>query len=139
MQGYPITQHTKAVLINWLVQVHSRFELLQETLYLTVAVLDPFLQVQPVTRRNLQLVGVTAMLVACKPEEMSIPTVREMEGASASSKVTSAYPLNRAYHRFPLLPAGRSGTRDADRVVVAPPPPPGPFSWTCRTLKRRRT
>uniref|UniRef100_A0A672Q5H4 G2/mitotic-specific cyclin-B2-like n=1 Tax=Sinocyclocheilus grahami TaxID=75366 RepID=A0A672Q5H4_SINGR len=34
----------------------------------------PF-QVQPVTRKKLQLVGVTAMLIACKYEEMYVPMV----------------------------------------------------------------
>lgn len=48
MQGYEITERMRALLIDWLVQVHSRFQLLQETLYLTVAVLDRFLQVRPV-------------------------------------------------------------------------------------------
>ncbi|XP_078111246.1 G2/mitotic-specific cyclin-B2-like isoform X2 [Sander vitreus] len=75
MQGYEITERMRALLVDWLVQVHSRFQLLQETLYLTVAVLDRFLQVQPVSRRKLQLVGVTAMLVACKYEEMYAPEV----------------------------------------------------------------
>ncbi|XP_042263328.1 G2/mitotic-specific cyclin-B2-like isoform X2 [Thunnus maccoyii] len=75
MQGYEITDRMRALLIDWMVQVHSRFQLLQETLYLTVAILDRFLQVQPVSRRKLQLVGVTAMLVACKYEEMYAPEV----------------------------------------------------------------
>lgn len=75
MQGLEITGHMRALLIDWLVQVHSRFQLLQETLYLTVAILDRFLQVQPVSRRKLQLVGVTAMLLACKYEEMYAPEV----------------------------------------------------------------
>ncbi|XP_054467654.1 G2/mitotic-specific cyclin-B2-like [Anoplopoma fimbria] len=75
MQGYEISGRMRALLVDWLVQVHSRFQLLQETLYLTVAVLDRFLQVQPVSRRKLQLVGVTAMLVACKYEEMYAPEV----------------------------------------------------------------
>uniref|UniRef100_A0AAQ5YI70 Cyclin N-terminal domain-containing protein n=1 Tax=Amphiprion ocellaris TaxID=80972 RepID=A0AAQ5YI70_AMPOC len=57
MQGYEITERMRALLIDWLVQVHARFQLLQETLYLTVAILDRFLQVQPVSRRKLQLVG----------------------------------------------------------------------------------
>ncbi|XP_061622252.1 G2/mitotic-specific cyclin-B2-like isoform X2 [Phyllopteryx taeniolatus] len=70
MQGYDITERMRALLIDWMVQVHARFQLLQETLYLSVAVLDRFLQVQPVSRRKLQLVGVTAMLLACKYEEM---------------------------------------------------------------------
>lgn len=44
MKGYDITPNMRALLVDWLVQVHSRFQLLQETLYLTVAVLDRFLQ-----------------------------------------------------------------------------------------------
>uniref|UniRef100_A0A8C6UWF3 Cyclin B2 n=1 Tax=Neogobius melanostomus TaxID=47308 RepID=A0A8C6UWF3_9GOBI len=75
MTGYDINGRMRALLIDWLVQVHSRFQLLQETLYLTVAVLDRFLQVQPVSRRKLQLAGVTAMFVACKYEEMYAPEV----------------------------------------------------------------
>ncbi|KAM8893390.1 G2/mitotic-specific cyclin-B2-like [Spinachia spinachia] len=75
MQGYEISGRMRALLVDWLVQVHSRFQLLPETLYLTVAVLDRFLQVQPVSRRKLQLVGVAAMLVACKYEEMYAPEV----------------------------------------------------------------
>uniref|UniRef100_A0A3P9IVU2 Cyclin B2 n=1 Tax=Oryzias latipes TaxID=8090 RepID=A0A3P9IVU2_ORYLA len=75
MQGYEVTERMRALLVDWLVQVHSRFQLLQETLYLTVAILDRFLQVHPVSRRKLQLVGVTAMLVACKYEEMYAPEV----------------------------------------------------------------
>merc|ERR1712241_552540 len=35
----------RAVLVDWLIQVHQQFNLLQETLYLTVAILDRFLQV----------------------------------------------------------------------------------------------
>jgi len=35
----------RCILVDWLIQVHHRFQLLQETLYLTIAVLDRFLQV----------------------------------------------------------------------------------------------
>ncbi|CAL8244077.1 unnamed protein product [Lota lota] len=77
MQGYEINERMRALLIDWLIQVHSRFQLLQETLYLTVAILDRFLQVQPVSRRKLQLAGVTAMLVASKYEEMYSPEVAD--------------------------------------------------------------
>ncbi|XP_007571055.1 G2/mitotic-specific cyclin-B2 isoform X1 [Poecilia formosa] len=75
LKGSEVTSAMRAILVDWLIQVHSRFQLLQETLYLTVAVLDRFLQVQPVSRRKLQLVGVAAMLVACKYEEMFCPEV----------------------------------------------------------------
>ncbi|KAM4597192.1 G2/mitotic-specific cyclin-B2 [Fundulus diaphanus] len=75
LKGSEITAQMRGILVDWLVQVHARFQLLPETLYLTVAILDRFLQVQPVSRRKLQLVGVTAMLVACKYEEMFSPEV----------------------------------------------------------------
>lgn len=45
MNGYDINGRMRALLVDWLIQVHSRFQLLQETLYMTVAILDRFLQV----------------------------------------------------------------------------------------------
>lgn len=69
----------RAVLIDWLVGVHGQFHLLQETLYTTVAILDRFLQADlaDVTRKKLQLVGVAAMLVAAKYEEIYAPEVKD--------------------------------------------------------------
>jgi len=69
----------RAVLIDWLVGVHLQFHLLQETLYTTVAILDRFLQVEvgSVSRNKLQLVGVSAMLVAAKYEEIYAPEVKD--------------------------------------------------------------
>ena len=40
-----ITEKMRAILADWLVQVHLRFRLLQETLYITISVLDRFLSV----------------------------------------------------------------------------------------------
>lgn len=48
---------------------------MDETLFLTVNIIDRFLQQQSVVRKELQLVGVTAMLLACKYEEVSVPIV----------------------------------------------------------------
>ncbi|XP_064489877.1 G2/mitotic-specific cyclin-B2-like [Ornithodoros turicata] len=70
-----VTKEMRAILVNWLVQVHARFRLLQETLYLTVAVLDRYLQENEVSRSKLQLVGTTALFIACKYEEMYVPAV----------------------------------------------------------------
>lgn len=43
--GTTILPKMRAVLVDWLIQVHQQFNLLQETLYLTVAILDRYLQV----------------------------------------------------------------------------------------------
>jgi hypothetical protein len=50
---------------------------MEETLFLTVNLIDRFLAAQPVVRKKLQLVGVTAMLLACKYEEVSVPVVED--------------------------------------------------------------
>jgi cyclin B len=69
----------RTILVDWLIQVHHRFELLQETLYLTIIILDRFLQSSTVPRAKLQLAGVTAMLIASKYEEMYAPEVTDFE------------------------------------------------------------
>merc|ERR1719147_667312 len=70
----------RAILIDWLVDVHSQFHLLQETLYVTVAILDRFLQVEvgSVNRNDLQLVGVAALLIAIKYEELVAPVLQDL-------------------------------------------------------------
>lgn len=51
---------------------------MDETLFLTVNLIDRFLEHQTVARKKLQLVGVTAMLLACKYEEVSVPVVEDL-------------------------------------------------------------
>ncbi|NXM65424.1 CCNB2 protein, partial [Serilophus lunatus] len=77
LDGRTINGRMRAILVDWLVQVHSRFHLLQETLYMCVAIIDRFLQSHPVPRKKLQLVGVTALLVASKYEEILCPDVAD--------------------------------------------------------------
>ncbi|KAI6078066.1 G2/mitotic-specific cyclin-B2 [Aix galericulata] len=77
LDGKTINGRMRAILVDWLVQVHSRFQLLQETLYMCVAIMDRFLQTHSVSRKRLQLVGVTALLLASKYEEMFSPDVAD--------------------------------------------------------------
>ncbi|XXG71884.1 hypothetical protein AAC387_Pa07g1110 [Persea americana] len=59
-------------------EVHYKFELMDETLFLTVNLIDRFLERQMVGRKKLQLVGVTALLLACKYEEVSVPFMEDL-------------------------------------------------------------
>ena len=59
-------------------QVHDKFDLMGETLFLTVNLIDRFLSQQTVVRKKLQLVGLVAMLLACKYEEVSVPVVGDL-------------------------------------------------------------
>lgn len=69
----------RSVLMDWLVQVHSRFNLLPETLFLTVNYIDRFLSCKVVSVGKLQLVGATAILLAAKYEEIHCPSLEEIE------------------------------------------------------------
>lgn len=51
---------------------------MNETLFLTVNLIDRFLSQQNVVRKKLQLVGLVAMLLACKYEEVSVPVVGDL-------------------------------------------------------------
>lgn len=79
LKGCSVNGKMRGVLIDWLVEVHTQFKLLQETLYMTVYIIDKYLQVEGLTiRRNkLQLVGVSAMFIASKVEEMYAPEIND--------------------------------------------------------------
>lgn len=66
----------RGILVDWLLEVHTRFRLLPETLFLTVNIIDRFLSRKVVQLDRLQLVGVTAMFIASKYEEVLSPHVQ---------------------------------------------------------------
>ncbi|RPD57012.1 hypothetical protein L226DRAFT_547172 [Lentinus tigrinus ALCF2SS1-7] len=64
----------RGILVDWLIQVHSRFRLLPETLFLAVNIIDRFLTKRMVSLAKLQLVGITCMFIAAKVEEVIAPS-----------------------------------------------------------------
>lgn len=72
-----INARMREILIDWLVEVHFKFKLCKETLYLTINVIDRFLERRAVSRTKLQLVGCTAMLIASKYEEVYAPELQD--------------------------------------------------------------
>ncbi|XP_047314887.1 G2/mitotic-specific cyclin-2-like [Impatiens glandulifera] len=73
-----ISENMRSILIDWLIEVHHKFDLREETLFLIINVIDRFLSKESVMKKNLQLVGLVAMLLACKYEEVSIPVVDDL-------------------------------------------------------------
>lgn len=70
---------TRGILVDWLIEVHTRFHLLPETLFLAVNVIDRFLSEKVVQLDRLQLVGITAMFIASKYEEVLSPHVENFK------------------------------------------------------------
>jgi G2/mitotic-specific cyclin 1/2 len=72
----------RGILVDWLVEVHTRFKLLPETLFLAVNIIDRFLSRKVVQVEKLQLVGVSAMFLAAKYEEVISPHVSSFRHVS---------------------------------------------------------
>jgi len=79
LTGCPTSDKMRAVLVDWMVEVQVQFKLLQETLFLTVNTIDRFLAIEgkSVHRSKLQLVGVAAMFLVSKIEEVYAPAVSD--------------------------------------------------------------
>ncbi|XP_042878470.1 G2/mitotic-specific cyclin-B3-like isoform X2 [Penaeus japonicus] len=70
-----VSRSMRAILIDWMVEVQESFELNHETLYLAVKIIDLYLAKTVIKRDVLQLVGSTAMFIACKFDERTPPYV----------------------------------------------------------------
>lgn len=132
-----VTDRMRMILVDWLIEVHYKFKLFEETLYLTVNVVDRYLQKGPrISTRDLQLVGVTSLLIASKYEEQFVPELRDLtyicDDAYTSGRVSpligvllvllsvitwfsSIYLFH--FHFFPDL--GHGGTHPADASIQA--------------------
>ncbi|XP_068120438.1 G2/mitotic-specific cyclin-B1 [Hyperolius riggenbachi] len=77
LAGQEINGNMRTILLDWMVQVHLRFKLLQETMFTAVSILDRFLQVNPVSKKLLQLAGVAALFIASKYEEIYYPAIAD--------------------------------------------------------------
>ncbi|XP_074534863.1 cyclin-P isoform X2 [Halichoeres trimaculatus] len=69
------TNATRAVLVDWLIQVHEIMHFQEETLYLTIHLINRSLRAIKVTTANLQLLGMVCLFIAAKKEECLLPEV----------------------------------------------------------------
>lgn len=106
-----INAKMRSILVDWLTEVHRKFELMPETLYLTVHIVDRFLSKETIQRKELQLVGISAMLIACKYEEIWAPEVNDFVRISDS-----------AYLREQVLAAEKAILRKLEWHLTVPTP-----------------
>jgi hypothetical protein len=67
----------RAYLIDWLSELHLKFKLWPETLYVCVGLIDKFIMLQPdIKKKDLQCLGITALHVAGKYEEIYPPELK---------------------------------------------------------------
>ncbi|ATZ45740.1 hypothetical protein BCIN_01g04640 [Botrytis cinerea B05.10] len=73
-------------LIDFLIEAHSAFQLLPETLHLAVNLLDRYCSRRVVYKRHYQLVGCAALLIAAKygDKKERVPMIRELKSMCCS-------------------------------------------------------
>lgn len=72
-----INENMRAILVDWIVDVHGKFKLKQETLFLTVNIIDRYISSKQILRSKLQLFGIASLMIACKYEEILCPDLRD--------------------------------------------------------------
>ena len=86
-----INNRMRAILIDWLIDVHLKYKLVPQTMYIAVNLIDRYLEKNDTNRAYLQLVGVTALFIACKYEEIYPPELKDFvyitDGAYVKSDV----------------------------------------------------
>ncbi|KIM42303.1 hypothetical protein M413DRAFT_444730 [Hebeloma cylindrosporum] len=115
-----ITWENRGTLIDWLLQVHAKFGLLSESLFLTVNLIDRFLASRPISIAKLQLVGLACFFIATKFEETYSPSVKEI-----------AYLSDKQYDEDEIRKAERYILRILEWDLRAP----GPMNWLRRGSK----
>ncbi|KAJ3179900.1 G2/mitotic-specific cyclin [Geranomyces variabilis] len=65
----------REILIDWIIDLSNHFRLLPETLYTCVNIIDRFLTDRPCSMNKLQLVGLAALFIAAKYEEVNAPSI----------------------------------------------------------------
>lgn len=73
---------SRAFLVEWIIDVHRKFRLLPETLYVTVFLIDRFLSRKQIKKSQLHILGVTALLIATKYEEIYPPELKDLLSVS---------------------------------------------------------
>ena len=72
-----INERMRGILIDWLIEVHFKFGFTDETLYMTVSIIDRYLSSNQITKKNLQLLGITSLFTSCKHEEIDVPKIND--------------------------------------------------------------
>ena len=70
-----INDKMKSILVDWIIDVHFKFGFTDETLFMTISIIDRYLSICQITRTNFQLLGITALMIACKHEEIDLPKI----------------------------------------------------------------
>ncbi|KAG0662730.1 hypothetical protein C6P45_001057 [Maudiozyma exigua] len=68
----------RRTLVEWLVNIHKELDLIPETLFLGVNLMDRYLSKESITLNKFRLIGITALFIATKMEEHKVPSLEDV-------------------------------------------------------------
>ena len=72
-----INEQMRSILVDWIIDVHYKFGFTDETLFMTILIIDRYCSLEQVTRIKYQCLGITALMISCKHEEINVPKVED--------------------------------------------------------------
>ena len=88
-----INAKMRSILIDWLISLHSHFPLKENTLFITVNIIDRYISKKFIHRSKFQLLGITAFFLAAKYEEIYFPECSRLakmtDGAATYKEIIS--------------------------------------------------
>ena len=72
-----INPEMRSILNNWLIEVHDKFNYKEQTLFVCINIIDRYLSIKIIERSNYQLLGISALFIACKHEEVNLPNPKD--------------------------------------------------------------
>lgn len=91
------------ILFTWLVDVHRKFQLVDEVLWRTFEILDRYLAVRKESRKNLQRLACAALWIASKYHEIYPPTAEDIVNAYNSIPLLYLTVSDKAFTKAALL------------------------------------
>ena len=73
-----IKDTSRAFLVEWIIDVHRKFRMFSETLYVTIGIIDRYLSKVLTKKTELHILGVAAILIATKYEEIYPPELKDL-------------------------------------------------------------
>ena len=104
-----INEKMRAILIDWLIDVNNKFSFKEETLFIAINIIDLYLSLKRIKRRNLQLLGITALFIACKQNEIIFRHLKEY-----------AYITDNAYNTEEILDMEKNILQTIDFNILFP-------------------
>ena len=80
-----INYKMRAILVDWLIDAHFQLNMKKETLFQCVFFIDAYLYKIIIERKNLQVLGIAALLIACKENEITYSDLLNWQSSLSSN------------------------------------------------------